>query len=66
MAELLHATQVPIGLVTNGERFTLVYAEPGQPTGFADFRAELWFDERLTPARVSRPPFRRRAFQSPA
>ena len=25
-----------------------MYAEPGQPTGFADFRAELWFDERLT------------------
>ena len=48
MAELLHATRIPLGLVTNGERFTLVYAEPGQPTGFADFRAELWFDERLT------------------
>ena len=48
MAELLHATRVPLGLVTNGERFTLVYAEPGQPTGFADFRAELWLDERLT------------------
>jgi hypothetical protein len=48
MAELLHATRVPVGLVTNGERFTLVYAEPGQPTGFADFRAELWFEERLT------------------
>jgi hypothetical protein len=48
MAELLHATRIPVGLVTNGERFTLVYAELGQPTGFADFRAELWFDERLT------------------
>jgi hypothetical protein len=48
MAELLHATRIPLGLVTNGERFTLVYAEPGQPTGFADFRAELWFEERLT------------------
>jgi hypothetical protein len=48
MAELLQATKVPVGLVTNGERFTLVYAEPDQPTGFADFRAELWFDERLT------------------
>jgi hypothetical protein len=48
MAGLLHATRVPLGLVTNGERFTLVYAEPGQPTGFADFHAELWFDERLT------------------
>lgn len=48
MAELLHATRIPLGLVTNGERFTLVYAEPEQPTGFADFHAELWFDERLT------------------
>jgi hypothetical protein len=48
MAELLRATRVPLGLVTNGERFTLVYAEPEKPTGFADFRAELWFDERLT------------------
>jgi hypothetical protein len=48
MAELLHATRIPLGLVTNGERFTLVYAEAGQPTGFADFRAELWFEERLT------------------
>lgn len=48
MAELLHATRVPLGLVTNGERFTIVYAELGQPTGFSDFRAELWFDERLT------------------
>jgi hypothetical protein len=48
MAELLRATRVPLGLVTNGERFMLVYAEPGQPTGFAEFRAELWFDERLT------------------
>ncbi len=48
MAELLRATRVPLGLVTNGERFTLVYAEPDKPTGFADFHAELWFDERLT------------------
>jgi len=48
MAELLRATRVPLGLVTNGERFTLVYAEPEKPTGFADFHAELWFDERLT------------------
>ncbi len=48
MAELLRATHVPLGLVTNGERFTVVYAEQDQPTGFADFRAELWFDERLT------------------
>jgi len=36
MAELLHALNSPWPR-TNGERFTLVYAEPGQPTGFADF-----------------------------
>lgn len=48
MAELLVATQVPMGLITNGERWTLVYAERQQPTGTAEWRSELWFDERLT------------------
>ncbi|HEX5430522.1 MAG TPA: hypothetical protein VFW83_01045, partial [Bryobacteraceae bacterium] len=48
MAELLTATQVPLGLLTNGERWTLVYAERQQPTGTAEWLAELWFEERLT------------------
>jgi hypothetical protein len=48
MAELLIATGVPLGLVTNGERWMLVYAERQQPTGTAEWRAELWFEERLT------------------
>lgn len=48
MAELLVGTGVPLGLVTNGEHWTLVYAERQQPTGTADWRAELWFEERLT------------------
>ena len=48
MAELLAETQVPLGLVTNGERWALVYAERQQPTGTAEWRSELWFEERLT------------------
>ncbi|MEQ1947248.1 MAG: DNA methyltransferase [Bryobacteraceae bacterium] len=48
MAELLIATGVPLGLVTNGERWVLVFAERQQPTGTAEWRAELWFEERLT------------------
>jgi hypothetical protein len=48
MAELLATTGVPLGLLTNGERWTLVYAERQQPTGTAEWRAELWFEERLT------------------
>ena len=39
---------MPLGLVTNGERWILVYAERQQPTGTAEWRAELWFEERLT------------------
>ena len=34
--------------MTNGERWTLVYAESDKPTGTAEWRAELWFEERLT------------------
>lgn len=48
MAELLRATRVPLGLLTNGERWQLVYAESDKPTGTAEWRAELWFDERHT------------------
>jgi len=48
MSELLTGTGVPLGLVTNGERWVLVYAERQQPTGTAEWRAELWFEERLT------------------
>jgi hypothetical protein len=48
MAELLTGTGVPLGLLTNGEFWTLVYADRQQPTGTAQWRAELWFEERLT------------------
>jgi hypothetical protein len=48
MMELLHATGCPLGLVTNGEIWMLVFAVPGESTGFATWRAELWFEERVT------------------
>ncbi|MBI3271503.1 MAG: restriction endonuclease [Planctomycetes bacterium] len=48
MMELLHATSVRLGLVTNGEQWTLVYAPRGETTGFASWYAEHWFDDPIT------------------
>jgi hypothetical protein len=48
MMELLHATEVKLGLVTNGEQWMLVHAPRGETTGFATWYAGLWFDERIT------------------
>lgn len=48
MMELLHATGVRLGLVTNGERWMLVDAPLGQTTGFASWYAALWSEEPLT------------------
>jgi len=48
MAVLLRGTQVRLGLVTNGERWTLVDAPPNATTGYATWRAEFWLDEPLT------------------
>ena|GEM_PF-58283 len=48
MMELLHATDVRLGLVTNGERWMLVDAPRGETTGFASWRADLWFEEQIT------------------
>jgi len=48
MMELLHATNVPLGLITNGERWMLVYAPVGETTGFASWYASLWFEEHIT------------------
>lgn len=46
--ELLHGSGVPLGLVTNGERWTLVWAPKDETTGFASWYASLWFDEPIT------------------
>ncbi len=48
MAELLRATDVPAGLVTNGERWMLVHALKDETTGFASWYANLWLDEQQT------------------
>jgi len=48
MTELLHAADVPLGLVTNGEHWMLVHAPRGETSGFASWYAPLWFEEPVT------------------
>jgi hypothetical protein len=48
MMELLHGAGVPLGLVTNGEEWMLVYAPRGETTGYASWYAALWLDEPIT------------------
>jgi len=48
MEELLHATGVRLGLVTNGEQWMLVDAPRDDTAGFTSWYAELWLEERLT------------------
>lgn len=48
MTELLHAAGVPLGLVSNGEQWMLVYAPRGETTGYASWYASLWIDEPIT------------------
>lgn len=51
MVELLRRQKqkdVRLGLVTNGEQWTLVHVQPGEASTFATWRAELWSPEPLT------------------
>lgn len=48
MADLLHASGVRLGLVTNGEHWMLVDAPRGETTGFASWYATLWLEEPVT------------------
>jgi hypothetical protein len=48
MMELLHATGVRLGVVTNGERWVLVDAPRGDTTGFASWYASYWQEEPIT------------------
>ena len=34
--------------MTNGQRWTLVWARPGESTGSCTWRAELWLEEPIT------------------
>lgn len=48
MAELLRATNIPLGLLTNGEEWTLVFALRGETTGYAHWYTTLWIEEHIT------------------
>jgi hypothetical protein len=48
MMELLHASEIRLGLVTNGEQWLLVDAPRGETSGFITRHAGLWFDEPVT------------------
>ncbi|MBI3817447.1 MAG: restriction endonuclease [Planctomycetes bacterium] len=48
MAELLRGADIPLGLVTNGEQWTLVSALKNETIGFASFYSHLFFEERST------------------
>jgi hypothetical protein len=43
----LRAADVEIGLVTNGDRWTMIYAAKDVPTGYASFYARAWRHEPL-------------------
>ena len=48
MQALLHATDVPLGLVTNGEQWLLVHAPRTESSTFVTWYASLWGEEPLT------------------
>jgi methylase of polypeptide subunit release factors len=48
MTDLLRGTGVRLGLVTNGDRWTMVYAPPGRATTYARWEASLWIEERIS------------------
>lgn len=48
MMEMLHSTDIRLGIVTNGEQWMLVDAPRGETTGFASWYANLWLDEQIT------------------
>ena len=48
MTALLHATDVPLGLVTNGAHWQVVAARPGEATSYITWDAALWSEEPLT------------------
>ncbi len=47
-AELARASKVALALVTDGSRWTLVWAREGETTGTCSWRTELWLEETIT------------------
>jgi hypothetical protein len=48
MTELLHAVDTPLGMITNGEQWMLVYAPRGETSGYASWYAGIWQEEPIT------------------
>ncbi len=48
MMELLHRTDVRLGLITNGDQWMLVNAPSGETSGYASWYSVLWFEEPIT------------------
>ncbi len=46
--ELAKASRISLALVTNGQRWTLVWAREGETTGKCTWRSEVWLEEPLT------------------
>ncbi|MGI8623060.1 MAG: hypothetical protein ACR2NB_06150 [Solirubrobacteraceae bacterium] len=47
-AELARASEVELALVTDGSRWTMVWARRGETTGTCTLRTELWLEEPVT------------------
>lgn len=48
MQTLLYAADAPLGMVTNGEQWMLVYAPRNATAGYISWFANLWLEEPLT------------------
>jgi hypothetical protein len=48
MMELLRASGVRLGLITNGEHWMLIDAPPNETTGYYSWYSTLWLEEPLT------------------
>jgi hypothetical protein len=48
MTELLHAVDIPLGMITNGEEWMLVYAPRNETSGYASWYAGIWQEEPIT------------------
>ena len=48
MQDLLLATGVELGLITNGKRWTLVRAKHDETTTLVSWETEIWFEEKIT------------------
>ena len=48
LVHLMHSLKVPVGLLTDGEKWILVYGQSGETTGFSVWHSRIWSEERIT------------------